>query len=61
MCSLEIKRLTSEDLPALIDWRMEVLRDVFSDYNLDERQWERLKEANLDYYRRELARESTLQ
>ncbi len=46
---IHIKQATLEDLDELIQWRMEVLAEVFDDWEEENRS--DLYEANLDYYR----------
>lgn len=50
--NLTIVQANLDDLEALLDWRMEVLHEVFSDYSsLD---WEELRAENEVYYQREI-------
>lgn len=53
---MNIKIKQSADLDLLIEWRMEVLKDVFSISK--EKSTDSLKAANLDYYKSSLENES---
>jgi len=56
---LELRRLGLEDLELLLSLRMEVLAHVFAAEKraMTTEGWERLREQNRSYYRRELPRE----
>jgi hypothetical protein len=49
---MNMKRIYLDELDTLMSWRMEVLHEVFADYeNVD---WHALEKANREYYKREI-------
>lgn len=52
---MEIRRIDLCELDTLMSWRMEVLHEVFADFeNVD---WHALEKANREYYKREIPTE----
>lgn len=52
---MEIREIGLDELDTLMQWRMEVLHEVFADSeNVD---WDTLEKANREYYEREIPRD----
>lgn len=57
MNTLEIRKATIDDLELLLQWRMEVIADVFPKYKLCDGWQEILLRSNRDYYKTQLTKE----
>ena len=54
--SVKIRNAGIFDLPLLMEWRMRVLEEVFSDYeNVD---WDVIRSQNIEYYKKHLKSET---
>jgi GNAT superfamily N-acetyltransferase len=52
---MKMRRICSNEIDTLMAWCMEVLHEVFADY--DHPDWQALQKANREYYQREIPAE----